>query len=333
MSTRVRNYCLTINNPAETDEEFSEYLQTLDHIKYFVFAREQGDGTEENPGGTVHLQVYLEFTNGKTFATIKKLFPRAHIQPRLGTKKAARDYVMKVGKYADKAHTRIGEIFTFGDFAEERARTDLAKITEMADNGVTEQEIRKAYPTQYLMMKTKIRDYIQSLREEQFKSARRLDLEVTYISGTTGKGKTRYVLDLHGDENVFRMTRYGNAMTEEKFDGYSGQPVIVFEEFRSYIPISNMLNYIDIYGVALPARYGDKVACYTKAYILSNWTLDQQYKKIQTDYPETWIAFLRRITHIWDFDKDPSPKPFGKNQQQFMELIPLSKEEADDLPF
>ncbi|MCL2798559.1 MAG: hypothetical protein FWD58_11030, partial [Firmicutes bacterium] len=110
MAHQLRNYCLTINNPTQTDEQFFEYLQSLDHIKYFIFAREKGDGTEANPGGTVHLQVYLEFTGGKTFATIKKLFPTAHIEPRLGTKKSARDYILKVGKYKDKAHTRIGEI-------------------------------------------------------------------------------------------------------------------------------------------------------------------------------------------------------------------------------
>ncbi|MCL2061161.1 MAG: replication protein [Firmicutes bacterium] len=324
MSTRVRNYCLTLNNPAESDEQFSEYLQSLDHIKYFVFARERGDGTTQNPEGTVHLQGYVEFTNGKTFATLKKLFPRAHIEPRNGTKKAARDYVMKTGKYADKAHTRIGEVIEWGEFAEERARTDLAKITEMLDGGAAEREVREAFPTQYLIMKAKIREYIQSLREEKFKGSRRLDLEVTYICGTTGAGKTRYVLDTYGDENVFRMTRYGNQMNEEKFDGYAGEPIIIFEEFRSHISISNMLNYLDIYNVNLPARYGDKTACYTKAYIISNWTLDQQYKKIQAEHPETWKAFLRRIHYLWEYDRSPAPRPFTKSHIQTLCLQPIN---------
>jgi hypothetical protein len=203
----------------------------------------------------------------------------------------------------------------------------------MADNGSTEAEIRKAFPSQYLMMKTKIRDYIQSIKEEQFKSIRRLGLEVTYIYGTTGAGKTRYILDKYGDENVFRMTRYGNGMTEEKFDGYAGQDIIIFEEYRSHISISNMLNYLDIYGIALPARYGDKVACYTKVYIISNWRLEEQYKKVQSEHPETWKAFLRRITHIWDFDKQAAPQPMTKPKQAMLSLIPLSDEEAGELPF
>jgi hypothetical protein len=332
MANQRRNYCLTINNPEQSDEEFSEYLKSLDDMKYFVFAREKGDGSEENQDGTVHLQIYLEFSQGKRFKQMKELFPRAHIEPRNGTKTDARDYVMKTGKYADKAHTRIGEIFTFGEFAEERSRTDLAKITEMLDNGATEAEIRKAYPTQYLLMKSKIRDYIQTLKEEKFKNIRRLGLEVTYICGTTGKGKTKYVLDKHGDENVFRMTRYGSGLTEEKFDGYAGEDAIIFEEFRSHIPISNMLNYLDVYSVNLPARYGDKTACYTKVYIISNWTLEEQYKKVQTEHPETWKAFLRRIHYIWEYDKYPEPQLL-KAKRAISCLTPLSDEEAGELGF
>ncbi len=94
-----------------------------------------------------------------------------------------------------------------------------------------------------------------------------------------------------------------------------------------------MLNYLDVYGVALPARYGDKTACYTKVYIISNWTLDQQYKKIQAEHPETWKAFVRRITHIWDFDKTPAPQQMTKTKQTMMCLRPLSDEEAAALPF
>jgi len=320
---RVRNYCLTINNPKENDDEFSEYLQKLDHLKYFVFAREKGDGSENNPNGTIHLQVYLEFTTAKTFKTMKKMFPTAHIEMRMGTKKAARDYILKVGKYADKAHTRIGEVIEFGEFVEERARTDLAKLTKLIENGATEAEIRLEYPTQYLLMQNKIRQYIQSLKEEAFKNTRRLDLTVTYIYGDTGSGKTRYVLDKYGDENVFRMTRYGKREDEERFDGYNGQKVIIFEEFRSHISISNMLNYLDVYGVSLPARYGDKTACYTKVYIISNWQLEQQYKNIQSEYPETYKAFLRRIHKIWEYGKAEKPKNFCSHQQMIVTLQPV----------
>ena len=55
----------------------------------------------------------------------------------------------------------------------------------------------------------------------------------------------------------------------------------MLEEFHSQIPISAMLNYLDIYPLTLPARYTDRTACYTKVYITSNISLEEQYRDIQ----------------------------------------------------
>ena len=61
------------------------------------------------------------------------------------------------------------------------------------------------------------------------------------------------------------MTNY-RASKGISFEGYHGQEVLVFEEFSGQIPIEDMLNYLDIYPLSLPARYNDKTACYTKVY-------------------------------------------------------------------
>ena len=89
-----------------------------------------------------------------------------------------------------------------------------------------------------------------------------------------------------------------------QFDAYKGQSVLVFEEFHSQISISDMLNYLDIYPVMLPARYYDRVACYATVYITSNIPLEQQYTEIQRSKLETWNAFLRRIHTVTEFRKD-----------------------------
>ena len=73
--------------------------------------------------------------------------------------------------------------------------------------------------------------------------------------------------------------------------------MLVFEEFSSQIPIEDMLNYLDIYPLALPARYNDKTACYTMVYITSNLPVEKQYRSEQWTGRKTWRAFLRRIIH------------------------------------
>ena len=65
-----------------------------------------------------------------------------------------------------------------------------------------------------------------------------------------------------------------------------------------------MLNYLDIYPLNLPARYSDRVACYTEVYITSNISLENQYKDIQKKRPEQWKAFLRRIDKVIEYKPD-----------------------------
>ena len=125
---------------------------------------------------------------------------------------------------------------------------------------------------------------------EKYRRIRRTGLKVYYIWGKSGTGKTSGILDAHGDENVYRVTNY-----KHPFDGYAGESVILFDEFRSSLPLADMLEYLDIYPVSLPSRYADKVACYETAYIVSNYPLEKQYPEVQRDCPEDWAPFMRRI--------------------------------------
>ncbi|MBA9083828.1 hypothetical protein FHR92_000271 [Fontibacillus solani] len=59
-----------------------------------------------------------------------------------------------------------------------------------------------------------------------------------------------------------------------------------------------MLNYLDGYPLELPCRYANKVACFTKVYIVSNTGLLEQYKNAQEQANNVWEAFLRRIHKV-----------------------------------
>lgn len=315
MANQFRNFLLTINNPEKEDAEIAEEIKALPHIKYFIFQREKGEET-----GTAHIQLYVEFSQGKRFDQMKKYFPRAHIESRKGTKTQAREY-------CSKKETRIGEVYEFGTFAEERERSDWTDILAMIADGATNAEIRDAYPSQFMRYYKAIEDNREMFIAEKYGKTRRTDLKVTYIYGKAGAGKTRYVLDTFGDENVFRMTDYGASHNIERFDGYCGQDVLLFDEFRSQIAISSMLNYLDIYPLQLPARFHNKTACYTKVFIISNIPLSAQYPNVQRDNPATFQAFLRRIHTVYNFNgskTDPIPR---------MKWLTLTDEQMAMLPF
>ncbi|MCL2797704.1 MAG: hypothetical protein FWD58_06595 [Firmicutes bacterium] len=336
---RRRNWLFTINNPEQSEQELLEYLKNLPHAKYGCFGREKGDGTENNPSGTEHFQGYIEFSEPKNFTTVKGYFsepnikPSAHLDPRKGTKAQARDYVFKVNEYADKAHTKMGETYEFGKFADSGDRSDLTDIMDDIEQGFDEVDLSRKHHGRYARHQSWADRYKQQVFAKKFGKIRRLDLEVVYIYGKTGLGKTRHIMDTYGDENVYRITNYDGNL----FDNYNNESVIIFEEFRSQVRIDIMLNYLDVYPLRLPARYNNKIACYTKAFIVTNIPLSAQYKNVQTEHPETWAAFLRRIHKVYNFDlsKDaPVDKTTGAligAKKTLLELVPI--EDDGSLPF
>jgi len=85
------------------------------------------------------------------------------------------------------------------------------------------------------------------------------------------------------------------------------------------------------YPCVLPSRYNDRIACYTKVYILSNVDLRCQYKEIQENNVKTWEAFLRRIKHVHVYKKDVV-ETFSVTEYFNMFHV-MSSEEIKNCPF
>lgn len=303
-NTRHRRYLLTINNPGEewSHEKIREVLNGL-KLKYWCMSDEIGQ-----EGGTYHTHVYfVSQTSAIRFSSLKGLFPTAHIDPAKGTSAECRAYVEKSGKWTEKAQTSVAGTFEeFGECPIEHPgeRSDIAEIYRQIDEGMSNAEIMAANPdtAMHIGKMDKIRqDILESRYREQWR-----DLDVTYIFGPTGTGKTRGVMEAHGYANVYRVTDYSHP-----FDRYSQEPVLCLDEFRSSIMVGEMLDYLDGYPLALPARYANRQACYETVYIVSNIDLRDQYPGIQQNEPQTWKAFLRRIHHVIEYSKDGLPVEHG----------------------
>ena len=307
-----RKYLLTINNPIDhgyTHDRIKAILNEFSSLRYWCMCDEVGEQ------GTPHTHVYVVFSNSVMFDTMHKKFYGVHIDKAKGSNQENRDYVRKEGKWQDDAKHETNKPETFEEFGElppdrTKSETQAERIVQLIRDGKTNAEILEECPTAYSKM-AYIEQTRQTFLEEQYKNAWR-NLEVTYIWGESGAGKTRSVMEQYGYSNVFRVTNYDN----HPFDGYKGQDVVVFEEFRGGIKIQDMLNYLDGYPVMLPCRYADRVACYTKVYLISNIPLESQYRNVQVDNLETWAAFRRRIHSTIEMNKqfeelpdDPSFDP------------------------
>lgn len=294
-----RKYQLTINNPSDhgfDHERIKVILSEFPGALYWCLCDEIGEQ------GTPHTHVYVVFKNSVMFDTLHKRFYGVHIEQANGSNKENRDYVRKEGKWLDdsKHETNLPDTFEeWGELPPDRTRreTQAEQIMQMVRDGKSNAEILDECPTAYSKLNY-IEQARQTLLADQYKDAWR-DVEVTYLWGESGAGKTRSVMEAYGYSNVYRVTDYAHP-----FDGYKGQDVIVFEEFRSSLPVADMLNYLDGYPIELPCRYANKTACYTKVFLITNIGLEKQYPNVQQDSPETWGAFRRRIRNVQRMTKD-----------------------------
>ena len=289
-----RKWQLTINNPDNygITPDTIRLILSVFSLAYFCFAYEIGEL------GTKHVHIFLYSESAIRFSTLKNRFPTAHIEKCYGSCSQNRDYITKQGTWSDtdKAGTSIADSFYESGECPSDKKEKYPKMQQLIDDidsGMTTEAIVRSSPNLALKLE-QIELLSHRLLTEKYKKEFR-SVEVIYLYGDTGTGKTYSVYERHGIENICRITSYTplNAL----FDSYTNQDVLVFDEFHSQIPLPSLLTFLDIYPVELPARYHTRTACYQIVYIISNIPLNMQYEKEQLNDAKTWQAFMRRISH------------------------------------
>lgn len=301
-NSQSRKWALTINNPLDvnmTHEAIIEILQRFSLIYYCL-------ADEIATTGTYHTHIFMYSESPIRFSTIKNRFLVAHIEKAYGSAVENREYILKGGRWENtqKAETSVPDTFVeWGELPAEKEEEapEMYKLIKALREGKDTMEVIDENPN----LAFRIRDIEllrQTILEEKFSGENR-KLEVSYLYGASGSGKTRSIYQDHDPKTICRITDYGGK-NGVRFDAYHAHDILVFEEFHGEIPISAMLNFLDIYPLTLPARYSDRVACFTKVYLTSNIALEEQYHDVQYSQPETWRAFLRRIHNVIEFLPD-----------------------------
>lgn len=329
---KTRNYLLTFNNPKKyklnSDIIYSECV-ALEPV-YFCMSEEIGS-RERTP----HIHVFIKFKNPRYFSSVKKTFPKCHIDNCVGTDYQCVDYVFKVGKWelSEKSETNIRE--SHREWGERPVKTDSAetvtsKVKKLLDSGVDVEDAVDAYPS-FAFRTRQLEDYVDKKKAKKFKYFKTHDrpfIKVYYIFGKTRAGKSYYVRHKHSDICVA-------SDYSQPFEDYDYNEVMVFEEFRGDIPLKKMLRYLEQYACSLPHRYNNKFACYTIVYVISNIPIDRQFLEEKDYEPESWDAFVARFDAIMHFKgRDPKERLVYKGYQdylanKFITLDEFEKEEAE----
>lgn len=309
----MRKVQITLNNPVEHQMPHSrikEEMKELTSTVYYIMCDEIG-GKEK----TLHTHLYAVFRSPVRFSTLKRHFPNAHIEKAVSTHQSNIDYVKKSGKWAntEKEATSIPNTLEEWGECPPDSRSSDAHFQELytyIKDGLTDYEILER-DASYMRNLTDINRARLLVRQAQYVDEFR-HLEVTYIWGKTGAGKSRYVMDTYGYQNVFRVTDYTHP-----WDTYAGQDVVVFEEYMGNFTIQKFNNYADGYPLKLEARYSDKQACYTKLFIISNIDLGKQYPHVREEEPSVWQAFIRRIHKVMWFQNAEKVQIYYSTEDYF----------------
>ena len=276
-----RSWMLTIPAESVSKEELEKKLASYTYIGQM----EKGEKSDY-----LHWQIYIENKNPIKFSTLKKKFPKAHLEVRHSSKKACYDYVTKSKSAIPNSGVKNGDISI--------DETDSPKVSveaavSLMERGMRVNEVLVKYPSLWRSMAYLER--AQAIIDENQYSLSERDIRVEYIYGLPGTGKTSWIYKTHGFDQVYRVTNYKNP-----FDDYNGQPVLVLDEFYDSMSLDLLLNVLDRWPFKMPARYNDKWAAYTKVYIISNRKLKDQYGYELYDESQRAKSFYRRISDNYE---------------------------------
>jgi len=284
--SKAKNWTITTNNPTAGERVlFPDGLPN--NIKYLIYSIEKGKNEE-----TEHVQGYIQFKKTIRMTTVKKTvyvntegetvypFARSHLEIAEGTADQNR-------AYCSKSDTHVAGPWEMGDSTNTQGkRVDLEAAYKLVlETG----DISKVEPAAFMR-------YSSSLIKLAALAIppRRDGLKVICIIGETGIGKSYAAHECYPD---LYMPFYGNSGLW--WDGYSGQKVVLIEEFRGQVQLQKMLQVLDKYPLRLEIKGGSVPARYELVIVTSNtrpedWYPDNPQKPGATREPER-KALARRL--------------------------------------
>lgn len=271
----------TISAEKMTRKEIEEALASYNYL---------GQLEEGSEDGYRHWQLIIDGGQSPIrFSTLKRRLPTAHLEPRSGPIQQAINYVTKKEtRIIDEPRLEHG---TIRHCDETGRRNDVEVVREaVLEKGLSADEVFLQVPESNRM--TAMVEKLVAARDRARHTKPR-QLEVIWLYGPPGTGKTSLAVEM-GGKSYYRVTDY-----QHPFDSYSGEEVLVLDEFDGEMRLSTLLNVLDIWPTMLPARYADRVAAYNQVVLVSN---EAPWSFYPWETPSRRQALARRINIIMRVD-------------------------------
>ncbi len=283
--SRTRNYTFTLFEPAHITK-FDE-----DKMRYLVYQQEICPTTDRK-----HYQGYVVFNNAVALKGAKKLMKSTsiHMEAAYGT-------LEENQRYCQKSETSIPDTFNEYGIApkEQGTRTDVHNFIKDAGN-LTDLELLQKHPEATLKFHNRL-TFVRNAQLEHASRGIRL-LDVWYIWGPPGTGKSRFVFDTIHDLPYYKPATVVQSRPTW-FDGYRGEDILWLDDLcPTAISYGDIINWLDVYPLRVQVKGAFTHVMWKTVYITSN-TPPTVYN----------AAIQRRFHHIIHMD---SPSSVDKTPEE-----------------
>ena len=302
-NTRHRRWFLTVPAEGEKGVSRAELEDALERYASYLGQLEQGEG------GTNYRHWQLVLVNDEPirFSTLRRRLPTAHLEP-VRDLRASLAYVQKEDTRVEGEKPLVKGSISPGPGQGHRSDLDALR-RRILDGEETADQLILADSGAW--RHSRLVGDLVSARDRHRQEGKLRDVQVRVVFGDTGTGKTSAVLNgVQELGSVCRVTHWGSGA----FDGYDGQASLVLDEFAGQPPLEELLTWLDVYPVALPARYRPRQAAFVRVVLCSNappWTWYPWAPKAQRAALARRLHLVEEWAGSWDnvtVTEVPSPE-------------------------
>lgn len=272
--SQTRFFCITSkrvgNEPIET--AFDE-LHTMFEVQYVVGQHEEGLQREDNAeSGYVHKQVYLVLKTKMRFSVmLRKLhclfnWSTAHVEQRKGTHDQAKAYCQKSDTRLEMWKDHGNDSMLVG--ATHKPNT-MKRTAELVRQGVSLYDISEMDTDDFDGCAAILRhgSGMERLMRIRQKVVRRDHMEVTWIWGLSGSGKT---YDAYERSPLLHRVDTPERGATMWMDGYTGQETILIDNYTiGCVRWNQLMALLDVYPLRCQVKGGYTTALWTKVIVTS----------------------------------------------------------------
>lgn len=291
----------------------------LGHATYCVYQEEVCPKT-----GKHHLQGYTEFVKQHEWTKIRKLFGLdkmcpVHFAVRRGTPQQASDYCKKAESRADLGLMHESGVITPPGEGQGK-RNDLLVAKELIDSGASMKQVADACFGTFVRLNKGLHAYkVLTIPE------RNRNTICFVLYGVANAGKTEIVKQLFGANAVWITPGVSGVW----YDAYENQPVVVFDEFKGWMPFTLFKRIVDSSPLHLDAKSSSRVFNSRIVVFLANDHPDEWYHELKT---EDKAAMQRRLHFVFEAveRRGPADQHLGFACHLKKCMLPWNAHVADD---